>query len=158
MIEATLGLSRYGKDKGLTTDPKSYRGIQVGSTMCKIMVTIILRRLNAWYNAQQQGFRKGRGTTDEIFLIKRVQQISRKTGKQVHALFVDFTVAFDHVNRNWMFKSVKQRLSPGTNVKLFNLLESIYTYTSTALSQDQKQIFEKKYGSTTRRPRSTHIV
>ncbi|MEO2222612.1 MAG: reverse transcriptase family protein, partial [Candidatus Poseidoniia archaeon] len=139
-----------GADKGLVTDPKTYRGIQVGSTMCKIMVTIILRRLNAWYNAQlsdqQQGFRQGRGTTDGIFLVKRVQQISRKTGKQVYALFVDLTAAFDHVNRNWMFKSVNQRLSPGTNAKLFKLLESIYTYTSTALSQDEKQKFEISTG------------
>ena len=33
-------------EKGKITDPKAYRGIQVGSALCKIMVAIILNRLN----------------------------------------------------------------------------------------------------------------
>ena len=72
-----------GAEKGKVTDPKAYRGIQVGSALCKIMVTIILNRLKKWYNLQlsdqQQGFRQGRGTTDGIFILKRVQQISKKS-------------------------------------------------------------------------------
>ena len=87
----------------MITDPKAYRGIQVGSALCKIMVAIILNRLKQWYNLQlsdqQQGFRQGRGTTDAIFILKRVQQICRKGKKKVNALFIDLTAAFDHVNR-----------------------------------------------------------
>ena len=40
---------------------------------------IILDRLREWYDEnlldQQQGFRSGRGTTDGIYLLKRLQQI-----------------------------------------------------------------------------------
>ncbi len=80
---------------------------------------IILARLNEWYDKQllqqQQGFRQGKGTTDGIFIIKQVQHISYKRGTPVFALFVDLTSVFDHVNRDWMFKTISQRLSPGAD-------------------------------------------
>ena len=135
-----------GAVKGKASDPKAYRALQVGSTFCKIMVVIILKRLNAWYESQlqeqQQGFRSERGTTDGIFILKRIQQICRKMNRQAYTLFVDLTAAFDHVNRKWMFKSIYQRLSPNMNRKLIELLEELYKYTSTALQQNPKDLFE----------------
>ena len=35
-----------GSAKGKISDPKDHRGIQIGSTLCKILVTIILKRLS----------------------------------------------------------------------------------------------------------------
>ena len=134
-----------GAEKGAVTDPSSYRGIQIGSTMCKVLITI-LARLNDWYDKQllqqQQGFRKSKGTTDGIFIIKQVQHISYKRGTPVLALFVDLTSAFDHVNRDWIFKTIFQRLPPGADKKLMLLLKFIYDYTTTALSQTPEDIFE----------------
>ena len=78
-----------GSGKGKISDPKAHRGIQIGSTLCKILVTIVLRRLSKWYEEQlsdqQQGFRRGRGTAEGIYLLKRLQQIS-KIGKN-HVTF-----------------------------------------------------------------------
>ena len=106
---------------GKITDPKPYRGIQVGSALCKIMVAIILNRLKQWYNLQlsdqQQGFRQGRGTTDAIFILKSVQQICKKGKTKMYTLFIDLTAAFYHVNRKWMFQSISQRLTEGNNKK-----------------------------------------
>ena len=55
-----------GPTKGKISDPSSYRGLQIGSTLCKIMMMIIINRLKTWYNKQlldqQQGFRSERGT------------------------------------------------------------------------------------------------
>ena len=66
--------------------------------------TIILPRISKWYNSQladqQQGFRAGRGTTDGIFVVKRMQQICRASNRKVYALFVDVSAAFDHVDRD----------------------------------------------------------
>ena len=139
-----------GAEKGAVTDPSSYRGIQIGSTMCKVLTMIILARLNEWYDKQllqqQQGFRQGKGTTDGIFIIKQVQHISYKRGTPVFALFVDLTSAFDHVNRDWMFKTISQRLPPGADKKLILLLKSIYEYTTTALSQTPEDRFETMLG------------
>ena len=45
----------------------------------KVMMSIILNRITSWYNSQlldqQQGFRQGRGTTDGIYIIKRIQHL-----------------------------------------------------------------------------------
>ena len=46
------------------------------------------------------------------------------------------SAAFDHINRDWLFKSLYQRLPVCQNQKLFKLLESIYAFTTTALSDD----------------------
>ena len=135
-----------GAAKGKADDPNTYRGIQIGSTFCKIMIIIILNRLKLWYDKQildqQQGFRSGRGTTEGIYILKRIQQISHQTRKPIYALFVDLTAAFDHIERKWLFQSIKQRVPLNTNLKLFELIESVYVYTTTALEQNNEDIFE----------------
>ena len=53
--------------------PKTYRGLQIGSSLCKIMILIILDRLKPWYDEQlldnQDGFRAGRSTADACLLV-----------------------------------------------------------------------------------------
>ena len=61
--------------KGSVKNPEVYRALQIGSSLCKILVVIIIKRLLD----QQQGFRTGRGTNDGIFRLKRIQQITNKT-------------------------------------------------------------------------------
>ena len=111
---------------------------------------IILERIRNWYEKQlsdqQQGFRKGRGTTDGIYVIKRIQQISYRSRKQLYALFVDLSAAFDHVNREWLFQTIYQRLPTNKNKKLFKLLESVYSFTTTGLSENEKDIFNVLVG------------
>ena len=98
-----------GPSKGKVDDSKTYRGLQIGSSLCKILIVIILNRLKAWYESQltdqQQGFRSGRGT-DGIYVAKRVQQIIDKMKNPTFVLFVDVTAAFDRVDRSWLFKSI----------------------------------------------------
>ena len=135
-----------GASKGKMDDPSAYRGIQIGSIFSKILVIIILERTRTWYEAQlsdeQQGFRSSRGTTDGLYILKRIQQISNSSKKQLYALFVDLTAAFDHVRRNWLFKSIKQRFPNQENNILIELLESLYSYTTTELSELESSMFE----------------
>lgn len=134
-----------GATKGKIDDPSAYRGIQIGSTFCKVLVIIILERIRTWYEKQisdhQQGFRQGRGTTDGIYLVKRIQQLSYRSKKPIFVLFVDLSAAFDHINRKWLFKSIYQRLATKESEKLFKLLEKIYAFTTTALQENEKDIF-----------------
>ena len=120
-----------GPLKGKVDDPTAYRGLQIGSTLCKLMVVIIINRIKEWYESQlldqQQGFRSSRGTTDGIFLTKGLQQITKKAGRKAYLLFVDLTAAFDHIDRKWLFKTIKQRIKNDTDCKLFNILESLYS-------------------------------
>ena len=61
-----------GASKGKKTDEKAYRGLQIGSSLCKVLIVIIIKRIRKWYDLQltdnQQGFRSGRGTTDGIYI------------------------------------------------------------------------------------------
>ena len=79
------------------------------------MVSVIIGRLRDWYDKQlldqQQGFRFARGTADGIYIAKRTQQISENMKKKVYVIFVDLSAAFDHVDRGWMFKSIKNRFN-----------------------------------------------
>ena len=135
-----------GAAKGKADEPNTYRGIQIGSTFCKIMIVVIVDRLRTWYERQileqQQGFRFGRGTIEAIYIIKRVQQISHQAKKPVYVLFIDLTAAFDHIDRNWLFKTIKQRVPNSANLKLFELIQAIYSYTTTALNDNDDDVFE----------------
>ena len=134
-----------GAAKGSASDPKAYRGLQVGTTLCKILVIIILNRIKSWYDEtildQQQGFRSGRGTADGIFITKRVQQITNSMKKPVYVLFVDLSSAFDHINRDWLFKSICQRFADHEETRLFHILQAIYVHTTTALAENPTDIF-----------------
>jgi hypothetical protein len=83
------------KGKGSKNDPNKYRGLSIGSTVCKLIVSFILIRLRPWYEAQlsdkQNGFRQNRGTTDGIYTVKRVQQITNRKKQPLYLLFVDLT-------------------------------------------------------------------
>ena len=98
MIPSNWGHTRLvaiwkGSSKGTIDDANAYRGIQIGSSLCKVMTILIINRLKNWYENQildqQQGFRSGRGTTDGLFIAKRIHQITNKMKKPVYALFVD---------------------------------------------------------------------
>lgn len=139
-----------GSAKGSAENPDAYRGLQIGSSLCKIMVVIIINRLKNWYDQQlldqQQGFRAGRGTADGIFRLKRIQQITNKTKTPVFALFVDLSAAFDHINRKWLFKTIRQRFTNDQETKLIDILESLYDHTTTSLAETPDDIFETKSG------------
>ena len=139
-----------GSTKGKVTDPTAYRGIQIGATLCKLLVKIILTRINRWYEEQladqQQGFRSGRGTAEGIYLLKKLQQVTRYRGKSCYVLFVDLSSAFDHVNRKWMFKTIMQRLSIHNDKTIFQLLKSIYEYTTTEMIENKDEVFEISVG------------
>ena len=135
-----------GASKGSIKDPKAYRGLQIGSSLCKIMIVIIINRLKQWYENhlldQQQGFRSSRGTTDGIYIAKKIHQITDKMKKPTFILFVDLSAAFDHINRKWLFKSIKQRFPASADLNLIHLLESLYSHTTTALAESPDDLFE----------------
>ena len=115
-----------GPAKGKASDPSAYRGLQVGSTLCKILMMLIINRLKTWYEAQlldqQQGFRCWRGTTDGIFIVKSLQQITNKMKKPTYLLFVDLTAAFDHVERDWLFQTIKSRFKSDYDSTIVQLI------------------------------------
>ena len=139
-----------GPAKGKASDPNAYRGLQIGSTLCKILMMLIINRLKLWYDEQlldqQQGFRSGRGTTDGIFILKSIQQITDKMKKPTYLLFVDLTAAFDHVERDWLFKTIKCRFKSDYDTTIIKLIESLYECTTASLVETPDDKFELNVG------------
>ena len=132
-------LQTLWKGKGSKKDPTKYRGLSIGSTVCKLIVNIILSRLQPWYEAQltdeQNGFRQDRGTTDGIYNIKRIQQISNRKLQPLYLVFVDLSAAFDHIPRKWMFDSIKLRFENNQSSLLIDILEKLYENTSLTMEE-----------------------
>ncbi|KAK6734264.1 hypothetical protein RB195_017815 [Necator americanus] len=61
------------------TDPRNYRGISLLRVMYEVLERIILDRLNKHSEEttrdEQAGFRLGRSTIDQVFIVRRVIEI-----------------------------------------------------------------------------------
>ena len=62
----------------------------------------------------QTGFRKGRGTTDQIANICWIMEKAKEFQKNIYFCFIDYVKAFDCVNHNKMWKILKEmeKLTP----------------------------------------------
>ena len=66
----------------------------------------------------QAGFRQGRSTIDQIFILKTIvdKYLFRKKGR-FYCMFVDFSKAFDTVNRDYLIYTV---IKQGMHGKMLN--------------------------------------
>ena len=56
----------------------------------------------------QAGFRKGRGTRDEIANIHWIMEKAREFQKNIYFCFIDYAKAFDCVDHNQLWKILKK--------------------------------------------------
>ena len=56
----------------------------------------------------QAGFRKGRGTRDQIANIRWIIEKARVSQKNIYFCFIDYAKAFDCVNHNKLWKILKR--------------------------------------------------
>ena len=70
----------------------------------KIMLKILQARLQQYVNQEfpgvQAGFRKGRGTRDQIANISWIIKKAREFQKNIYFCFIDYAEAFDCVDHN----------------------------------------------------------
>ena len=75
------------------------------------MLKILQARLQQYVNRElpdvQAGFRKGRGTTDQIANICWIIKKARKFQKNIYFCFIDYAQAFDCVDHNKLWKILK---------------------------------------------------
>ena len=55
----------------------------------------------------QAGFRKGRGTRDQIANIRWIMEKARQFQKNIYFCFIDYTKAFDSMDHNNLWKILK---------------------------------------------------
>ena len=91
------------------------------------MLKIIQARLRQYVNCKlpdvQAGFRKGRGTRDQIAKIRWIIETAREFQKNIYFCFIDYAKAFDCVDHNKLWKNLKEM---GILDHLICLLRNLY--------------------------------
>ncbi len=139
----------------LTALPKSgnlrlsdnYRGIQMLPLLAVVFDRIICNRLIKWakINFEQTAFQKGKGTVDQMFLLRVIISLVKANGKKLYVGFFDLSKAFDRVSR---YLLLKQLLKLGVGSVMFYALKSIYSITRCVLKGFGKisEVFETHTG------------
>ena len=98
--------------KGNAKECSNYCTIVLISEASKVMCRFLQARLQQYVNRElpdvQAGFRKSRGTSDQISNIHWIIKNVRKYQKNIYLCFIDYTEAFDSVNHNKLWKILKR--------------------------------------------------
>ena len=90
--------------KGNAKECSNYHTIALISHAIKVMLKILQARLQQYVICElpdvQDGFRKSRGTRDQIANIRWVIEKAREFQKNIYFCFLDYVKAFDCVDHN----------------------------------------------------------
>ena len=91
------------------------------------MLKVLQARLQQYVNRElpdtQAGFRKGRGTKDQIANIRWIMEKAREFQKNIYFYFIDYAKAFDCVHHNKLWKILQEMGIPD---HLICLLTNLY--------------------------------
>ena len=95
-------------EKGNANVCSNYHTIALISHARKVMLKILQARLQQYVNCKlpdaQAGFRKGRGTRDQIANIHWIIKKAREFQKNIHFCFINYAKAFACVDHNKLWK------------------------------------------------------
>ena len=107
----------------------------------KVMLKILQARLQQYVNHElpdvQAGFRRGRGTRDQIVNICWIIEKAREVQENIYFCFIDYAKAFDCVDHNKLWKILQEMGIPD---HLTCLLRNLYA--------GQEATVGKAYGTT----------
>ena len=105
----------------------NYCTIALISHASKVMLKIFQARLQQYVNCElwdvQAGFRKGRGTRDQIANICWIIKKAREYQQNIYFCFIDYTKVFNGVDHNKLWKILKEMGIPD---HLTFLLRNLY--------------------------------
>ena len=102
---ALISVPKKNNDK----ECSNYRTIAFILHTSKVMLKILQARIQQYVNGElpdvQAGFRKGRGTRDQIVNIRWITEKAREFQKNIYFCFTDYTKAFDCVDHNQLLEN-----------------------------------------------------
>ena len=111
-------------------DCKNYRRISLLSIPGKVLTLVLLERLQVVIEPQlseaQCGFRKGRGTVDQIWVMRQVMEKAAEYRTPIHLCFIDLNKAYDSVDHAAMVAVLRLY---GVPQKLVEIIEDLYAGT-----------------------------
>lgn len=112
--------------KGDKTNCNHYRGIMLLNTAYKVLTSILNDRLKEISETKigeyQCGFRKEKGTSDQIFVMRQIMEKCNEHGIDLHILFIDFKQAFDNIKRSKVEEAIIDLEVPRKLKNLINLI------------------------------------
>ena len=87
------------KGKGDVYECSNFRGISLLSVVGKVYGRVLINRIRDKIEnviaEVQSGFRRGRGCTDQIFIVRQICEKYLGKGKDVYFAFLDLEKAYD---------------------------------------------------------------
>jgi len=111
--------------KGDRKQCNNCRGISVLNITYKIFAILLYNRLSKITEPEirtyQMGFRPNRSTTDNIFIVRQTYEKCHEYNIDRHNIFIDFSQAFDTVNRDVIYSGLIKNNVPDKLIKLIQL-------------------------------------
>ena len=109
--------------------PINYRGISLMSTISKLFSSILNERIVSFLDTneilceEQNGFRKLRACIDHIYVLTTVIRNRKLQGEETFLCYVDFSKAFNSVNRDCLWFKL---MNIGIQGNILKLIKSMY--------------------------------
>ena len=135
-------LHKDGDDR----DPMNYRGITLLSIVGKVYNRVLGNRLMLFAERErggiveeQGGFRPGRGTEHQIFILTEL--LRARTQKTTYTAFIDVKKAYDTVWRNGLWKRLWDE---GVRGKIWRVIKGMYGIVQSAVlvGEEQTEMFD----------------
>ena len=98
--------------KGNAKECSNYHTLALISQASKVMFKVLQARLQQYVNRElpdvQAGFRKGRGTRDQIAHICWIIKKAKEFQKNIYFCFIEYAKVFDCVGHNKLWKILKE--------------------------------------------------
>ena len=125
--------------KGNIQKCENYRTISLISHMSKIILKVILRRLQPiaeeLLSEEQAGFRAGRSTNEQIFNLRIIQEKYTEHQKPLYHIFIDFKKAFDRISHAALWDTMKIF---NINARLIKVIQNLYEKSIIAIYYEGK--------------------
>jgi hypothetical protein len=112
---------------GLADNPKNYRPITIIPVMAKLFSSILYSRIQQQIekllDEEQYGFRKGRGCSDAVHIVRVVAEKSAEWGEELWISALDVEKAFDRVHHSCLFEAL---LDGGIDAAVVASLRRLY--------------------------------
>ena len=127
----------------------NYRGITLLSCLGKLFTRVMNTRMTKWadrydkVNESQFGFRKGKGTTDCLFILHALIELLFSKGIRLYCCFIDYQKAYDYLDRAALWSKL---LKSGMSSKAIRLFKDMYSKMRLGIRGDDSRFFTSECG------------
>ena len=127
----------------------NYRGITLLSCVCKLFTRVMNTRMTKWVdvygkvNETQFGFRKGKGTSDCLFILHALIELLFAKGLKLYCCFIDYQKAYDYLVRAALWSKLTRA---GMSSKTIRIFKNMYTKMRLGIKGDVDRCFKPECG------------